>query len=75
MIEQLDTIVQGKDYSVQAKDTRKSIAIRAYHNPDRWKLIEAANQQELENLHDHSLPAGLVLHIPVESGGDGISAH
>jgi nucleoid-associated protein YgaU len=75
MTEQLVKIEQGKDYTVQAGDTRKSIAIRVYDNPNRWKLIEEANKQELENLHRHPLPEGMVLHIPVEGGGDGISAH
>ncbi len=68
-------IEQGKGYRVQAGDTRKSIAIRAYHNTNKWKSIEEANKKELESFHNRPLPAGIVLHIPDQGGGDGISAH
>ena len=75
MTQQPNKIEQGKDYSVQAGDTRKSIAMRAYKNPRRWELIEEANIEELKDLRDRGLPPGMVLHIPAEGGHGGGNIH
>ena len=74
MTQQAEKIEQGKSYSVQAGDTLKSIAARAYQNANKWKSIEDANVKKLESYHNHPLPAGIVLEIP-DGEGEGISAH
>ena len=75
MTQQVDKIEQGKDYTVRAGDTRKSIAERAYNNANKWRLIYNVNKKELENLRDRPLPAGMILHIPQEGLGDGGNLH
>lgn len=75
MAQQVEKIDQNKDYTVQAGDTRKSIAERAYNNANKWKLIYNANKKQLENLHNRPLPAGMILQIPREGVGGGGDIH
>jgi nucleoid-associated protein YgaU len=75
MTQQLEKIVQGTDYRVQPGDTRGSIAMRAYNNANKWKLIYNANEKELENFRRRPLPPGMVLYIPPEAGVDGGNLH
>jgi nucleoid-associated protein YgaU len=69
MTQQPGKIKQGEKYTVQAGDTRKSIAIRAYDNSNKWKLIYNANEDDIKNFDRRRLPPGTVLEIPAEGGG------
>lgn len=77
MTQQPGTIKQGEKYTVQAGDTRTSIAERAYNNANKWKLIgeDAANKMNLKNFYKRRLPAGMILQIPAEGGKGGGNVH
>jgi nucleoid-associated protein YgaU len=75
MTQRPNKIEEGKDYIVQAGDTRESIAMRAYDDPRRWELIKMANIEELKDLGERHLPPGMVLHIPAEGGHGGGNIH
>lgn len=76
MTQQPDEIAPGENYTVQAGDTLKSIAMRAYHDPNKWMWIYGydANKQKIGN-DPGLLPHGIVLYIPDDGGKGGGIIH
>lgn len=56
--------IPGKEYVVRSGDTISKIAVRAYGDQEKWRMIYAANQTTLRSRNPEIIFPGEVLKIP-----------